>query len=112
MATPLSINQEGTFEVEGRPYRIPTEFSQREVYSYRRLLEPIPDIPGGTSLSDEQRSRQRAYFLRRAVACVVPGLQMQALEDLSDRKIRALHRWIADNRPRLAEAYREVSFTL
>lgn len=112
MRRPLSITSEGRFELSGQRYHIPADFSPRQVFSYKRLLEPIPDIPGGTSLSDEQRSRQRAYFLRRAVACIVPGLQMKALEGLPDRKVRALHRWISRNRPALAEAYHEVSLSL
>lgn len=109
MAETVTITSEGEFVLDGRPYRIPSEFSQRELFSYRRLLEPIPDIPGGTSLTAEQRDRQHAYFLRRAVACVIPGLQMRALKELSDRKIYAIHRWLHEHRPDLAAVYEEVS---
>jgi hypothetical protein len=109
MAPSFTITSDGRFELDGQPYRIPSEFSQREIFSYRRLLEPIPDIPGGTSLSDVQRDRQRAFFLRRAVACIVPGLQMRALRSLSDRKIRIIHHWLRDHRPALSEAYEEVA---
>lgn len=112
MGRPLTISAEGTFEVDGRPYRIPNDFSQREIFSYKRLLEPIPDIPGGTSLSKDQRSEQRSYFLRRAAACVVPGLQMSTLEEVPDRKICAIHRWISDHRPELGGALQEASVTL
>lgn len=104
MHTLLTINPEGAFEVDGHTYRIPDDFSSREVYSYQRLLEPIPDIPGGTSLSDEQRSEQRAFLLRRAAACVIPGLQAKALEALSLKHLQTLHTWIAQHRPDLAVA--------
>lgn len=102
MAELLEMESDGAFELEGRTYHIPEHFSAREIYSYRRLLEPIPDIPGGTSLSEEQRSQQRAFFLRRAAACVIPGLQATALESLSLQHLQRLHRWIADHRPDLA----------
>lgn len=104
MATTLTISSGGAFELQGQPYRIPDEFSAREVYGYRRLLEPIPDVPGGTSLSDEQRTRQNAFFLRRAAACVVPGLRATDLERVPEGKIRAIHRWISEHRPELARA--------
>jgi hypothetical protein len=102
MAELLSINPEGSFEVRGHAYQIPREFSPREVYSYHRLLEPIPDIPGGTSLSEEQRALQRAFLLRRAAACIIPGLQANALSDLPLKRLQLLHRWIWEHRPDLA----------
>lgn len=102
MAPVPAIDPEGSFEVEGHTYRIPHEFSSREVYSYQRLLEPIPDIPGGTSLSEQQRSEQRAFLLRRAAACVIPGLQATTLESLPLGELRLLHEWIARHRPDLA----------
>ena len=46
MAPRLAISSDGTFEVEGHAYLIPSEFSAREVYSYRRLIEPIRTSPG------------------------------------------------------------------
>ncbi|MFQ5678196.1 MAG: hypothetical protein ACE5HP_01900 [Gemmatimonadota bacterium] len=101
MANGIAIGGDGVFEVNGHPYRIPTEFSPREIYSYRRLMEPIPDVPGGTSLSVEQRAVQRAYFLRRAAACVIPGLQVQSLESLPLRQLQGIHQWIAEHRPDL-----------
>lgn len=104
MARGLTISAEGRFELDGRPYRIPDRFTRRQAYSYRRLLEPIPDIPGGTTLSRSQRARQREFFLRRAAACVVPGLGMKALQAAGDGPVRAIHRWISDNRPGLAGA--------
>lgn len=104
MSEDLTITIEGTFEFRGRTYRIPREFSPREVYSYQRLLEPIPDIPGGTSLSAEQRSEQRAFLLRRAAACIIPGLQSQELEAVPLEHLRHLHRWISEHRPDLSVA--------
>jgi len=102
MAELLSIDPQGTFQVSGTAYRIPREFSPREVFSYHRLLEPIPDIPGGTSLSVEQRELQRAFLLRRAAACIIPGLQAANLKDVSLARLQALHKWIWDHRPDLA----------
>lgn len=101
MAKNLSIGRDGSFELEGRAYQIPEYFSPREVFSYRRLLEPIPDIPGGTELSLEQRSRQRAYFFRRAAAAIIPGLEPSTLESFTLPMLLALHRWIATHRPEL-----------
>lgn len=103
MARGIAITPEGDFELEGRPYVIPQEFSAREVYSYRGLLEPIPDVPGGTHLSSEQRARQRAYFLRRAAACIIPGLQVRSLEKVQLGQLQRMHEWIAAHRPDLLE---------
>ncbi|HSM09761.1 MAG TPA: hypothetical protein VLA33_12215 [Gemmatimonadota bacterium] len=102
MADGLDINRDGFFEVEGKSYRIPADFSPREVFSYRRLLEPIPDIPGGTELSVEQRSAQKAYLFRRAAACVIPGLEAGALDELTPGMLTTIHRWIAAHRPELS----------
>lgn len=107
MATGLRIDPDGSFELNGNPYHVPEQFSSREVYSYQRLLEPIPEIPGGTTLDDQQLARQRAFLLRRAAACVIPGLQVKSLEALPMPILQSLHRWIARNRPVLAEAYQE-----
>lgn len=104
MASGLTISTEGRFELDGRPYRIPDRLTSREVHSYRRLLEPVPDVPGGTTLSREQRTRQREYLLRRAAACVVPGLRTKDLEATGNGRVHAIHRWISDNRPELAGA--------
>lgn len=102
MAKGMAIQSNGAFELDGQPYRIPAEFSPREVFSYRRLMEPIPDVPGGTCLSREQRARQRAYFLRRAAACIIPGLQMRSLEELPLPQLQTMHEWIAEHRPDLS----------
>lgn len=101
MADGLKISGDGSFEVEGKSYRIPSNFSPREVFSYRRLLEPIPDVPGGTELSMEQRSAQKAYLFRRAAACVIPGLEAGALDELTLGMLTVIHRWIASHRPEL-----------
>ena len=100
----VSIEHDGAFEIDGHPYLIPAEFSAREVYSYHRLMEPIPDVPGGTCLSSEQRAVQRAYFLRRAAACIIPGLQVQSLEGLPLGQLQRMHEWIATHRPDLSAA--------
>ena len=106
MARRVAIAHDGSFEIEGHPYSIPQEFSAREVYSYKRLMEPIPDIPGGTSLNAEQRAQQRAYFLRRAAACIIPGLQVKSLEGLPLGQLQTMHQWIVAHRPDLSEAAR------
>jgi hypothetical protein len=97
----LSIGGDGSFELDGRAYHIPDHFSPREVFSYRRLLEPIPDIPGGTNLSLEQREKQKTYFFRRAAACIIPGLEPSALETVPLRGLLTLHRWLLAHRPEL-----------
>ena len=107
MARGIAIGPDGVFEIDGHPYSIPREFSQREVFSYRRLMEPIPDIPGGTILNSEQRTAQRAYFLRRAAACIIPGLQVKSLEGLPLGQLQGMHKWIAAHRPDLSEAARQ-----
>ncbi len=104
MAHCFAISRDGAFEVEGHSYLIPAEFSAREAYSYRRLIEPIPDIPGGTSLNPEQRRHQRAYFLRRAAACIIPGLQARSLDGLKLGQLQNMHEWIVAHRPTLSEA--------
>ena len=106
MADGPVISGDGSFEVDGRTYHIPAEFSPREVFSYRRLLEPIPDIPGGTELSVEQRSVQKAYLFRRAASCVIPCLEPDALESLTLGMLTTIHRWIAVHRPELTEDVR------
>jgi hypothetical protein len=106
MADALHISGDGTFEFAGRSYRIPTEFAPREVFSYRRLLEPIPDVPGGTELSVEQRSVQKTYLFRRAAACVIPGLEAGSLDDLTLGMLTSIHRWIAGHRPELTNDVR------
>lgn len=104
MAQRISVEADGIFRVEGQSYQIPSQFSSREVFSYHRLLEPIPDIPGGTSLDEDQRREQRAFLLRRAAACIIPGLQAEELQALDLGHLQDLHRWIAEHRPDLAVA--------
>jgi hypothetical protein len=104
MARGLAIATDGSFEIDGHAYLIPPEFSAREIYSYRRLMEPIPDVPGGTSLDSEQRATQRAYFLRRAAACIIPGLQVKSLEGMPLGQLQTMHEWIVAHRPDLSEA--------
>lgn len=109
MSQAISIDHDGEFTIEGRRYQIPHEFSSREIYSYRRLLEPLPDIPGGTSLTGEQRRRQRAYFLRRAAACVIPGLDTSTLETLPYQSLERLHTWLTRHHPELSESARPAA---
>jgi len=109
MAATLCIERDGAFEVAGRVYRIPTSFSPREVFSYRRLLEPLPEIPGGKSLTSEQRNRQRMFLFRRAAACVIPGLETSDLEGLSLPSLRRMHNWMATYRPELIENRRLIA---
>ena len=97
----LFIAGDGSFELDGRAYYIPDHFSPREVFSYRRLLEPIPDIPGGANLSVEQRLKQKTYFFQLAAACIIPGLEPCALESVPLRGLMSLHRWLLDHRPEL-----------
>jgi hypothetical protein len=104
MPSALAISTEGEFELDGHSYCIPREFSAREVYSYHRLMEPIPDVPGGTSLNSEQRALQRTYFLRRAAACIIPGLQVKSLEGIPLPQLHGIHAWIAAHRPGLSLA--------
>ena len=101
MAETVFISDDGVFEITGRAYQIPEHFSTREVLSYRTLLRPVPDIPGGTTLTAKQRAATEAYLLRRAAACVVPGFRTSAPEFLSLDELRGIHRWIARHRPKL-----------
>ncbi len=101
MSYRFSIEGDGSFELDGKFYHIPVHFSPREVFSYRRLLEPIPDIPGGAHLSTEQRTRQKTYFFCRAAACIIPGLEPSALEGVPLGGLMGLHRWLLDHRPEL-----------
>jgi len=98
MADGLTISGDGSFEVAGHMYHIPAQFAPREIFSYRRLLEPIPSVPGGTELSAEQLTVQKAYLFRRAAACVIPGLEAGALETLSLAMLTEIHRWILAHR--------------
>jgi hypothetical protein len=102
MAERICISREGVFEIDGRSYRIPEYFSTREVLSYRTLLEPIPDIEGGKSLTAKGRVAAQTYFLWRAVACLVPGFRTSVPPSLSLGQLETIHRWIAGHHPDLS----------
>jgi hypothetical protein len=97
-----SIEADGSFQIGSRRHQIPDSFSDRQVHSFRTLLEPIPDSPSGPAMSSELRRRQRHYLLRRSLAAVIPGLPLPALKRLSMKQVVSIHRWIAENRPELA----------
>ncbi len=103
VAEAIFINGDGVFEIDGRAYQIPERFSTREVLSYRSLLAPVPDIPGGTTLSAEQRVVTETFLLRRAAACLIPGFWMSASESLSLDQLQSINRWIAGHRPSLSD---------
>lgn len=103
LAERMSISRDGGFQVDGRTYRIPERFTPRVVSSYRTLLRPVPDIPGGTKLTVEQRAVTEAYLHRRAAACVIPGFRMSVSASLSPVQVEKIHRWIAGHRPELGE---------
>lgn len=109
MAETIFISGDGAFEIDGRAYRIPEHFSTREVLSYRGLVAPVPDIPGGTTLSPEQRVATETYLLRRAAACVIPGFRMNVTESLSPTQLQSIGRWIARHRPALSLDCRQLS---
>ena len=99
----MSISRDGGFEINGQAYRIPEHFAPPVVSSYRTLLRPVPDIPGGTRLTLEQRAVTQAYLHRRAAACVIPGFRMSISALLSPAEVEKIHRWIADHRPELGD---------
>ncbi len=103
MADTIFIDGDGVFEIDGHNYRIPRHFSSKDVRSYRSLLVPVPDIPGGTKLTAEQRSATEAFLFRRAAACVIPGFWMSVSESLSAAQLQSINRWIALHRPSLSE---------
>ncbi len=106
MAEELSISRDGVFELDGRTYQVPEHFSTGQVLSYRTLLEPTLDNPRGRRLTPDQRVAARAYLLRRAVACVVPGFRTSGPESLPPGQLQILHWWIAQHRPELSLEYR------
>lgn len=101
MAKTFRIEPDGSFRVGNKRFKVPERFSDRQKHSFRTLLEPIPDPPSGTVLTPEQRRRQEDYLMRRALAIVTPGLPMTTVEKLPMTAVRALHEWIARNRPEL-----------
>ncbi len=102
MAKVTKVKPDGSFSLSGRTHRIPETFSERQIHSFRTLLEPIPDSPSGPSMSAELRRKQRDYLMRRSLAAVIPGLPLPAVQKLSMVQVRAIHTWIAENRPELA----------
>jgi hypothetical protein len=109
MAETIFISGDGVFEIDGRTYRIPEQFSTREVLSYRTLIAPVPDIPRGTTLTAKQRVVTETYLLRRAAACVIPGFRMSVTESLRLAQLQNIHGWIARHRPALSVARRQLS---
>lgn len=101
MARSLMVGSDGSFLVGNRRHQIPEEFSDRQVHSFRTLLEPIPDTPSGPAMSSALRRKQRDYLMRRSLAAIIPGLPLQVLQKLSMNQVRALHSWIARHRPEL-----------
>ncbi|UCC47758.1 MAG: hypothetical protein JSV41_09740 [Gemmatimonadota bacterium] len=95
------VEPDGSFLIGSRRHRIPETFSDRQIHSFRTLLEPIPDSPSGPSIPPELKRRQRDYLLRRSLAAVIPGLPLQVLQKLSRKQVRLIHEWIARHRPEL-----------
>lgn len=102
MPRTCKVEADGSLHIGKRRHQIPESFSDRQIHSYRTLLEPIPDSPSGPTMSSEVRRRQREYLMRRSLAAVIPGLPLKVLQQLSTRQVRTIHRWIARNRPELA----------
>lgn len=98
MAKGFRIDPTGTFILRRTRYQIPEDFSDRQLHSYRILLEPIPDQPAGVTLTAAKRRRQEQYFLRRALTVLIPGLTMKTLERTPMARVQAIHRWIAKHR--------------
>lgn len=101
MARGIKLEPDGTIKIGSHRHRIPERFSDRQIHSFRTLLEPIPDTPSGPSLSSRQRRRQEDFLMRRALTVVIPGLPQKALKSLSQSGVRTIHSWIARNRPEL-----------
>lgn len=101
MATAPTIDPDGSFRLGTRHHQIPETFSDRQVHAYQTLLEPIPDTPSGPTVSSALRRKQQQYLLRRSLAAVIPGLPLKSLQKVSLRNVRAIHEWIAENRPEL-----------
>lgn len=101
MSKATKVKPDGTFVIRGRMHRIPKTFSDRQIHSFRTLLEPIPDSPSGPTMSAQLRRKQRDYLLRRSLAAVIPGLPLPQLEKLSLTQVKGIHEWIARHRPEL-----------
>jgi hypothetical protein len=102
MAKGFRIDSTGSFTLKGQRYRIPEEFTDRQLHSYRILLEPIPDQPAGVTLTAAKRRKQEDYFLRRALTVLIPGLTIKTLEKTPMTVVRQIHRWILKHRPQVA----------
>ncbi|KPK65557.1 MAG: hypothetical protein AMS21_04330 [Gemmatimonas sp. SG8_38_2] len=101
MPRACKVGPDGTFVIGKRSHQIPETFSDRQVHSFRTLLEPIPDNPSGPSMSDSLRRKQRDYLMRRSLAAVIPGLPLKVLQKASMTQVRSIHEWIARHRPEL-----------
>ncbi len=101
MPRATKVEPDGTFTIGKRRHRIPERFSDRQIHSFRTLLEPIPDSPSGPSMPAGLRRRRQEYLLRRSLAAVIPGLPLQTLQKAPMTQVRSIHRWIARNRPEL-----------
>ena len=112
MAKGFRVDSSGAFTLRRQRFQIPGEFSERQLHSYRVLLEPIPDQPAGVTLTAVKRRKQEDYFLRRALAALIPGLTMKTLERTPMTKVRTIHRWISRHRPQVAEVEAENTESL
>jgi hypothetical protein len=101
MPRACKVMADGTFTIGRQRHQIPESFSDRQVHSFRTLLEPIPDNPSGPSMSESLRRKQRDYLLRRSLAAVIPGLPLQVLQKATMTQVKSIHTWIAQNRPEL-----------
>ncbi len=101
MPKACKVQADGTFTIGRRRHQIPESFSNRQVHSFRTLLEVIPDNPSGPSMSESLRRKQRDYLMRRSLAAVIPGLPLPVLQKASMTQVRSIHIWIAQNRPEL-----------
>lgn len=95
------VGSDGSFLIGNRRHQIPETFSDRQVHSFRTLLEPIPDNPSGPSMTAELRRKQQDYLLRRSLAAVIPGLPLETVRKLPMTQVRSIHDWIARHRPEL-----------
>lgn len=101
MASVVKVDSDGAFKIAGRRHQIPERFSDRQIHSFRTLLEPIPDTPSGPSLSWRLRRKQEDFLMRRALTVVIPGLPQKAMKSMSANGVRKIHNWIVRNRPEL-----------
>lgn len=101
MPRECTVEADGSLLIGKRRHQIPETFSDRQVHSFRTLLEPIPDNPSGPTMSESLRRKQRDYLMRRSLAAVIPGLPLKTLQKLSMNQVRSIHSWIAENRPSL-----------